>query len=324
VELAPIRARQVLRAIGRSADGLARVRTGRDDVGNEVWFIGDEVLRINPRPQTGRLAHEMRVAELLGPQTGYPGVVTAGNTGSAEWVIMRRVPGEPLARVWRDLRFFDRESAAKQFAHRLRACHETPLTAAAAVQLTRPFSSAFTDPHPADHSQLLELREAFERRQVRDRGLVHAALTTIERLRPAFDGSQKVLVHGDPHFENVMWHDGSVTALLDMEFARPAWREVDLEVMLRFFDCPQAHVASDLVGRVSRDDYREVQGWVAEAYPELFAGPRLLDRLTVLTAAADLRALAQVNPNAPETEWHPARRLRRLLDGRHTLTALAW
>jgi aminoglycoside phosphotransferase (APT) family kinase protein len=320
MDLAGIRARQALSAAGLPVAQLQRVGLGE----NEVWISGGFVLRVNPRPQSGRLAHEARVAELLGPEVGHPGVLAFGLLPTAEWLLVRRMPGVPLARRWPAMLESERRHAAAQVAERLAALHRTTVPTSSAARLAMPFATGLSDPHPTAPHQLDELRHALGRRRDVDQGLVSETIAAITAHRSAFEGAPTVLVHGDPHFENVLWDGSHITALLDMEFARPAWAEVDLEVLLRFFDAPQMHVAPDYAGLVSRNDYREVQAWMADAHPGLFASPRLSDRLTVLSAAFDLRSLVTVDPSHAGSEWHPARRLRRLLDGRDTLSALAW
>lgn len=83
----------------------------------------------------------------------------------------------------------------------------------------------------------------------------------------------------DVTFANVMWHDVHISALLDLESARPAPRDLELDTLLRFvreprfFDWisqPDKWVGSDLP-RFADD--------LADAYPALFAHPRLAARL---------------------------------------------
>ena len=50
-------------------------------------------------------------------------------------------------------------------------------------------------------------------------------------------------VHGDLTFENVLWHEGEITALLDVEWARPGPKDLDLDILLRCAAYPQLHVA---------------------------------------------------------------------------------
>ncbi len=52
--------------------------------------------------------------------------------------------------------------------------------------------------------------------------LLVEARDLVKRLAPTIIPFEaETLVHGDVTFENVLWHDDEVTALLDLEWARP-------------------------------------------------------------------------------------------------------
>src|SRR5690606_22367669 len=99
------------------------------------------------------------------------------------------------------------------------------------------------------------------------------------------------LVHGDLHFQNVLWDGERVTALLDLEFARPAPPDVDLDVLLRFCTAPFLFVPVGREDEARTEDYEPVPGWFAEECPELFDHPRALDRLRLFAVGFDTREL---------------------------------
>jgi len=100
------------------------------------------------------------------------------------------------------------------------------------------------------------------------------------------------LIHGDLHFQNVLWDGQGVTALLDFEWARAAPPDLDLDVFLRFCAHPDWYVAPDYRELTRRADYAEVPYWFAEDYPELFDQPHLFERLRLYGLAYDIRDLA--------------------------------
>ena len=100
------------------------------------------------------------------------------------------------------------------------------------------------------------------------------------------------LVHGDVTFENVLWHDGQITALLDVEWARPGPRDLDLDILLRCAAYPQLHVGDEYVdAHPHRGLRRGARGGSARAYPSLFEYPRQIDRVRVYSIAYDVRDL---------------------------------
>ena len=85
----------------------------------------------------------------------------------------------------------------------------------------------------------------------------------------------ETLVHGDLHFENVLYDKGEITALLDFEFAQrglPTSTSRSSSASARTLSCT---CRSTTRQTVNRDDYRSVLRWIHEAYPALFEHPTL-------------------------------------------------
>lgn len=134
------------------------------------------------------------------------------------------------------------------------------------------------------------------------------------------------LVHGDVTFENVLWSEGEVTALLDVEWARLGPRDLDLDIVLRCCAHPQLHVGPAFEARTHAEDYREVPVWLAEDYPALFAFPRQVDRMRLYSIAFDVRELLAYPPPTRGDDLdplHPYRRIERVVRRRSYLDELA-
>jgi hypothetical protein len=155
----------------------------------------------------------------------------------------------------------------------------------------------------------------------------HIVLNSTAALEPY---SSATLVHGDLHFQNVLWDGFSVTALLDLEWARGAPPDLDLDVFLRFCAHPHWFVAPEYAERTRVMDYTPVPYWLAEFYPELFSHEYALDRVELYSIAYDVRDLldeVQQKPIVGSTrelpEWHPHKRLEHTILGRSHLRPLA-
>jgi hygromycin-B 7''-O-kinase len=134
------------------------------------------------------------------------------------------------------------------------------------------------------------------------------------------------LVHGDLHFENVLWDGMTVTALLDFEYCRPGPPDLDLDVFLRFCAYPYLHVAEDYEHLTRAEDYADVAWWLAEDYPELFDYPNAFERTRIYSIAYDVRELLLFPPPRSPRELskhHPYNRLERTVNGRSHLHRLA-
>ena len=293
-------------------------------VTNEVWLAEEHVIRVNRRPNQ-RLRREAYLGPLLPPEVHYPKVEAYGGELGADWLIVHRLPGDILSRRWPHMTTGERRSATRQLAVLLRNLHgvrcpeHLPAIDAAPQMLA---NRAYDVVGPL----LLALD-----------GLVsmpHVDPRLVESLRDIVEDTQHVLepfdttnlVHGDLHFENVLWDGRAITALLDFEWARGGPPDLDLDVLLRFCAYPYLHVAEDYEALTLSKDYAPVPYWLAEDYPELFGHPHLLERVRLYCIAYDVRELLTFPPPKPPMQLsphHPVNRLDRTARGISHLDRLA-
>lgn len=288
-----------------------------DSVTNEVWVADDYVVRVNRRPNQ-RLRREAALGPVLPSTVGYPGVVAYGGAMGADWLVLERRPGVVLSRCWPTMSDDERRSAVHQLARRLEAVHtfeppvDLPGTDAPQLLGTEPGARAITP--------LLEEIEEAAALPFVDRGLLEEARAVVVGTADCVEPwNSRTLIHGDLHFENVLWDAGQITALLDFEYARPSPADLELDVFLRFCAYPYLHVAEDYEHLTRSEDYARVPAWLAEAYPALFDRPRLYDRLRLYCIAYDVRDLVLHPPQRPPREisqHHPYNRLSRTVHER--------
>ena len=320
---ARLRAREALGEAGCAETTLEWVASNT----NEVWFVGPYVLRVCPVSRTRRLSNEAAVVARLPDAVPHATVVATGPSRVGEWLVSERLAGLPLSRAWPALRETERQDAVHQVGQALRALHGLPPEAVPKVPgfLT---GDTLECPHQLPASRLLELLERAGRLAHVDRGLVEAARALVITTRGVLDeGPATATIHGDLHFENLLWNQGRLTAVLDFEWSRPGPADLDLDVLLRFCADPGAHVAVDYQDRTHAADYRSVPRWLREVYPELFAHPRLNERLALYCLSYDVRDLLLHRPAGPEADLgvnHPLRRIRRLMEGRSHLPWVEW
>lgn len=297
---------------------------------NEVWYAGDYVVRISSHPGTRRLEHEATVARLLPEGARYPGIVSYGRAEFGEWLVMRHVPGTVLARAWATMREGERRDAVYQVAGALREVHQIKVGAGNEALDRPPFlePDSLECPHQLPLPRLLRVIDRARTLPYVDKGVLDQAERLARINAASLNGpAPEYMVHGDLHFENILYENGEITALLDFEFARAGPPDLDLEIILRFCADPQLHVSVDYAPSVNRDDYRSVLRWIHEAYPALFEHPALESRLNLYSLSYDLRDLVVDPPRKPFDQlppFHAYRRLRRLLDGRGMLQLIEW
>ena len=298
---------------------------------NEVWYAGHYVLRISPSPVSRRLEHEATVASVLPSEVLYPHVLGHGRGPLGEWLLLQRVPGRPLSRTWPEMTENERRRAVTQLADAMRALHSVVLPQDGPGAIKPPFLAHDTleCPHQLPPARTLQLVEqAIQLPHVDSAVLAHAAeIIRAGELALEDDLAAPTLVHGDLHLENVLWDGGQISALLDFEWARPGPPDLDLDVLLRFCAEPGVNVASDYEQQIRRRDYRDVPIWLRASYPELFAHPRLNDRLALYSLAYDLRELLLRPPRHPIEQLpmhHPYNRIRRLVELRRAAHSNLW
>src|SRR5688500_3574576 len=119
--MAIIRARKVLQAAGFDS-GLRLERAS--SVTNEVWLADEMVIRINTQ-RDHRLRREMLLTGALPERLGYPPVIDCGGDLGSDWLIVGRLPGQPLSRAWPTMSVDQRRAAIAQLAERLKVLHAT-------------------------------------------------------------------------------------------------------------------------------------------------------------------------------------------------------
>lgn len=297
-------------------------------VTNEVWLTPDLVVRVNRRPNH-RLRREAIMAPHLPPEVCYPEIVAYGGELGADWLVSKRIHGELLSRAWPQLSDHERRGAIRQLSQALRALHQV----AAPVDLP----PVDDPPQPLDPEFLpivgpvLQLLDTLEHAPGVDQGLMqdarHLVLESTLALEPY---TTSTLIHGDLHFQNVIWDGFSVVGLLDFEWARGGPPDLDLDVFLRFCARPHWFVSDEDAPNTLIADYVEVPYWLAEFYPELFAHEYALERTMLYALAYDIRDLVGDLQREPITgsardlpEFHPHKRIEDLLRGRSHLHRLA-
>jgi len=318
--LALARAKHALAAAGLDPDAqLSRASS----VTNEVWLCDDYVIRVNRRLDK-RLWREARLGPLLPAEVRYPEIVAYGTGSGYDWLIARRRPGIVLSRSWPAMPPESRRNAVRQLAAMLRSLHTTPPPDAMAELSdlgTPPLLRGGQGIEPV--ATLLEGLARVASMAHVDAAAIREVTGYVRRTAAVLEPfDTRTLIHGDLTFENVLWDGHEVSALIDFEWSRPAPRDLDLDVLLRFCAYPFLHVADDYAERTTPELYEEVPDWLRVEYPALFSAPRLKDRLRLYAIAFETRELLASPPSAPArrlSEHHPLNRLLRLIQRRSYL-----
>jgi aminoglycoside phosphotransferase (APT) family kinase protein len=253
---------------------------------NDAWLAGGSVLRVCWRGDRERLVREATLLGSLPAAVPHATVVAAGRTGDLTWMVLRRLPGERLDLVWPTLSGREQRDAVAGLAGALKALHGWQPPPVVRQQLRQ---AALTPPNtagdsvgagivPLPISRLLPLLDWLD-----DQPGVHSALAgrvraRIGELGPLVSDAEfedGAVLHGDASFANVLWHQGRLAALLDLEWARLG--PPDLEF---------ATISGDDAGIQARGSSRAVSAselpllaWLRAGYPGLFDREHLTERV---------------------------------------------
>ena len=319
--------RAILAAAGINDPGpLERAFSYSNDV-----FVGREVVLRVARPTSWTSpAYERAVLAMLPATVPHAEVLDAGVHDGREWMLLRRATGEVLGRRWPRMSRDERRRVVHQLGQALAALHALPLPTgwqrpdlmpeALARRVTPPeIAAPFQQPPARVHA----IADAARTLPGVDHELIDEAEALVAARLPLFAAHRRALVHADLHSENVMVDGDRLTAVLDFEAALPAAPDLELDVPLRFCAWPHLPVAKEYEAQMRPEDFRDVPAWLAEAYPALFAGPNLRERLEVYAVVYDLRLGVEYpgrpDPSAPP--WQTWNRLRATVDGRGYLRA---
>jgi aminoglycoside phosphotransferase (APT) family kinase protein len=307
-----------------AAHGLGPLRELRPVGGgwiNRVYLLnGGYALRLRPAEKSGgaflteqalfaRLRARLPVPELIA-------VDTSRSVVDADYMLARLLPGESLTRAWLRAAPIEQERLMAAFAGLLRQLHEERFPACGG------FEAGELQPC---HSWQSYFAARFERRlgvlrqyPNADRDLLAAIERCWRRYASNLAADDPRLVHRDLHFGNVLVDAGRISGVLDFEAAVAAPIDYELDQISRFLRYPQLFVEPELERSCTRERFAAALPLLRRHYPELFAAPRLPERLTLYSLEFDLAALRDCYAGrwVPEALAHVLQRIGNALSGR--------
>ncbi|HEY6277274.1 MAG TPA: phosphotransferase [Streptosporangiaceae bacterium] len=252
---------------------------------NDTWLADGSVLRVCWRGDRERLVREAMLLGSLPAAVPHATVLATGRTEDLTWMVLRRLPGERLDLVWPALSGRERRDAVVALAGALKALHvwKPPLLVghqlrqAALTPPSTPDDIVGAGMVPLPSRRLLPLLDWLEEQPGMDSDLAGRVRARTGDLLPLVSDAEfedGVVVHGDASFANVLWHQGRLVALLDLEWARVGPPDLEFATIL---DEPglQAQESSSAVSTSELP----LLTWLRAGYPELFDRPHLTERV---------------------------------------------
>ena len=290
---------------------------------NDVWLLGESVLRVCWRGDRARFVREARLVDALPASIPHPALIDYSTFEDVTWTLHERVAGVPLSTIWLDLPPTELRDLVAQFSGMVAALHgwtppaEIDALLAAHERETPHDIEAIVDAAliPLPLPRLLTLAQVAGTIAYVDPTLIAAATKRIHDLAAAdpFPSALPHVVHGDLAFVNILVDAGRITAVLDFEWARKGPRDLELIALIRMIE---------LARREVRREPPRVLQWLQEDYPQLFAAPDLERRLWLYALAYTLRGIIFWPPDRPEADLWPDHHLHLLR--RLTQAPLPW
>ncbi len=275
---------------------------------NETWLCEPYVVRLTSDPNARLLAQEASLLQYIADTIPVPTVIAHGCNDNGEWMIQEKIDGVPLAHVWGTLTEATRRAAVIHLAEIVQTLHQLPCDTLALASLPTDWLSSVL---PAAAQQLAEQSKPLAHV---DHGLMDEVIHYLGQLADLhLTGDEWGLIHGDLHFDNLLWDGEQIVALIDFEKACYAPLTLELDLFLRYCAFPALFVAEEFEHLTHRRDYRQVPFWFQQAYPHLFRSPTLQQQLKLYTLHYDLQLLQNFPPRAtvdPSEEDHLINRIR--------------
>lgn len=265
---------------------------------NDTWLTDRSVLRVCWRGDRQRLIREGMLLESLPASVPHATVLAAGRTEGLTWMVVRRLPGQRLDLLWPRLSGSQRRDAVVSLAGALKALHgwTPPSVVRAALRPTALVPAVVPDDivgagiMPLPVPRVFSLLDWLEEQPGMDRHLAGQVRMRIGELGPLVSDAEfddGLVVHGDAHLANVLWHHGRLAALLDLEWARLGPPDLEFEAICR--DDPDIQPRASPYAAPASDV--PVLAWLRAGYPELFGREHITERVWLYDLCFQVRQL---------------------------------
>jgi hypothetical protein len=266
---------------------------------NEVFLTEQYVVKKSPAEHQASFLKERWFYETAALSAA-PRLVATGE----DYLILERVQGTGLYRAWRDFSDARREETVRRIAGILRE-----------IDAVEYHSGARLFHIPVNWQEdLLARIDAAAGELLRTGGiptqLATRAMAYAYEHVDALQEDDLRLVYADLHFDNLVVTDAGDLCLLDYEMLQIAPRDYVLDVWQRMTIHPFTYANEEDHEKTHPRDYVNLIPWLRKYAPEVFAHPRVRERVAVYGLLYEMKILQ----NYPNADW-PIERMEAYLDG---------
>lgn len=231
-------------------ENIAYTKLAKSNSGftNLVYFVDDKyvVKVVNTQTKPEKLLKEISFYKNV-QMDAIPKYVTSGKLDDVDYLIIERLSGESLYKVWHNLSKEERCSVVKQIAEILNDFHKQ--------------NGEFLPEKYINTDAILRWKRAFKLniKEMENRGfevefLKKFSETKVDKL---FAEQKNGLVYNDAHFDNFIYNNGKVWLI---DFDRVIYCSIDYELLIikMMLDNPTKFASEEDESNVRIEDYGEI------------------------------------------------------------------
>ncbi len=264
---------------------------------NQVYIGEHAVLKVYPDDNHRGYQRERWFYETVKPNYA-PKLYAVGDN----WILMERIHGVGLYRLWRDLSDAERREMVAKIAQIALAVSDVDVAG------TDEFLTYHCDFGGALRKKAEQLAARLRTCHGIPEELLQRVTAYIDRYAYLLDDKKLYLVYNDLHFDNLMVTEEGRVVLLDFEMLAIGPKDLVLDVWQRMLIHPFTYANEDDHEHTLPKDYVHLLAWMQEFAPSLFDHPYVRRRVNLYGMIYELDILCDY----PMGAW-PRERLERYL-----------
>lgn len=247
---------------------------------NRVYDVGSEfIIKIEgdgPKNQNCLKGQKQISEKLISIGAKVPRIIEEDVYQGKRFLLMGKVKGKILTRLWLKMGKEQRQDAMRQIAEQIKLFHTLRFESFALKTYKGREFQTFkqTIEEAVDFSLINRSALTIEQREI----LEYLEDFFVNKIHILEKKEQAVFVHNDIHFENIFFSSDKLVGIIDFDRWSKAPLDYELHKTIDFFHTPFRYVEKPLEPKYKEAMVAEIK-WLKKYYPELFQSKDLLDRI---------------------------------------------
>lgn len=261
---------------------------------NEVHQVGDYILKVYTRPETGEISFnkESKIFTKLYGAVLVPKLIIADNTQSIiayPYIIYKYIDGKPAGHVWHLLTNEQRKQVVCDGCQQLKAI---------AASEPSPKLKDYHSWHEQIETKMNSYLQVIREQQLIDSETATSLQQYIDNNISLLDETKLGLQYWDFHLDNLIIDNGKLVGMIDFEHVDVVSIDYVLNIVRQMQQYPHLNLAEDMEQYADTEHYKDMLAWFKEFYPELFAFEQLETRINLY----ELEGIMRLKPRFPNAQ----------------------